>query len=663
MGDPEPGHSINLFARSLAKEHSPLEERQTVTWLVEKSNDAGHVKTFPTHQRQLKFDGQSVEMCEAFWGDLSCVHRGWVGVVQGIFQIIFGLRNVAYVAADQPGVAAFWLKRLGLISSRMLHGPVLGVTFYLVILMMAICGTQMLWPDSYKSQLWPQCVLIGCSIVALAIAGTGYRLTRSRVIARFWSWVKTTTLFVTGLMLLKIFWLDGIYPELTHVCPDHPGLLFYCHVLLVLLGLLWFTEIQILIAMAGCWFVALLHPRAHRPGLHAALLIPALAVGIWGQVIPLMWVTAKEGLGVLTDLKVFADVFDDALPFLGVQLMMMVVIMLATSVLMIRYFLWRRNASVQKFNQGSRAPRLIVNNSLQVVLAGCTAVGCILVSSLCVLQMLDISYQEYALGRLMVEANKYAVSVLVPMGGLVILMIPKLRPVFDMLLDAVNHFYFRPTKMDDALDDDDEFNIAETTFENGKLFFSRRDSLHLRLKRILTHYRDQYTHNPELVIVAHSQGTMIAIEALNDEELAWLNNSFRSVSLITMGSPFSHIYQHYFGHFYPSLDQPFWTSLRRRIDNWTNICRIDDFVGTEIRFPNSSFSDDMRAEFRQQATQSSGLPTSLERSRRLQSRPIEYSNHAVGRRGHTSYWSDHEVLAILREQLFGKSDSEKRSAA
>ncbi|MDG1874897.1 MAG: hypothetical protein P8J27_13365 [Mariniblastus sp.] len=663
VGDPDPGNTISLFARSLATEDCPLQERQEVIWLTEKSEN-DHVQTFPAHQRKIRSRDQTLELCEAFWGDLSRVRRGWVGVIQGIFQIVFGLRYVAYVAADQPGRGAYWLKRLGLISSKILHGPVLAVTFFLSILMVAVCGTEMLWPDSYKTNVWPLVVLSGCAMIALCISQIVSRITRSRVVSRFCFWLDVTTMFVTGLMLLKYFFLDQSFPVLAQVSPRHPGMLWHCRVLVVLLGLLWFVEIQVLLGMVICWFISLLHPRAYRPALHVAFLIPALAVGIWGQVVPLVWVSAKEGLGVLAKLPEFASVFDDALPFLGVQLMMLAVILAASSVLMVRYFLWRKNANVERFERGSRAPRLIINNSLQLVFAFCTAVGVFLVGSLCILQILGYAYTDYAIGRMLAEVNKYAVSVVVPMGGLMLLLIPHLRPAFDIVLDVVNHFYFRPTDMDDALVDDDEFDISETTFENGKLFFSRRDALHLRIKRILAHYRDQYDHQPELVIVSHSQGTMVAIEVLNDEEVCWVNNCFKSVSLITMGSPFSHLYQHYFGHYYPALDQPFWSSLRRRIDRWTNVCRIDDFVGTDVSFPLSkspAWESSAPNDLPNDAASRFQRPTKI--TEMVQSE-IVYSNLAVGARGHLSYWSDCEVLDLLREALFeDDSKSLQRRAA
>jgi pimeloyl-ACP methyl ester carboxylesterase len=194
--------------------------------------------------------------------------------------------------------------------------------------------------------------------------------------------------------------------------------------------------------------------------------------------------------------------------------------------------------------------------------------------------------------------------------------------------------------MQDALDDDDEFDINETTFESGNLFFSRRQAIHMRMQRILVHFRETLTDQPgcrpELIVVAHSQGTQIAIEVLNDPELDWLKNRFRSVRLITMGSPFTNLYQHYFGHIYPALDSPYWASLRQRLDQWANIFRIDDPVGTEIDFSPLHHCDGVCGK-------SDGHELTG---------PVKVSNHAVGCRGHVQYWTDREVLSIIQQVVF-----------
>ena len=389
--------------------------------------------------------------------------------------------------------------------------------------------------------------------------------------------------------------------------------------------------------------------------------------------LPMLWLGIKESAGVLANLPVFAAVFDDAIPFLGVQMMMAVTVLTILVLGLAAYDRWRRRTPEADFSNGKRAPRLIVHGSIQLALGICTAIGVSLVSALWLMNVAG-NYQTYSqswLGWFLAEANGYAIAVLVPIGGLLILALPNLRPGFDMILDVVNHFYFRPTGVDDVLDDDDEFDMSETTFNNGTLFFSRRDPLHARVKRILSHYRDCYSHLPELLIVSHSQGTMVAIETLNDKDLVWLNNSFSKVTLVTMGSPFHHLYQHYFGHVYPSLDRPFWASLRRRIDHWSNIFRVDDYVGTDIEFPQSLEEAGFESIDNPQHLGQVELATSPAPDTATQAfgGPAVYENHAVGPRGHQLYWCDRDVLEILRryvrgtEQRMESQSSEESRAA
>ena len=642
VGDPQPGETLSLFTRSIAEEDRPLYEAQQTLWLNEKpdlSESVTSVKTFPAHVRRLKFKDGWIELVEGFWGDLSQVRRGPIGVVFGLFQILFGLRYVAYVAADQPGVAAHWLKKLGLISSRILHGPVMGVTFYLAILTAAVVGTEVMWPKSYTGMMWTQVVLASCAGIAILASQLGNRITRSRVVKRFWFWVNITTAFVTGLMVIKHFTIDWHSTVAQYSGAALPGLIWYCRVLVVLLGLLWFVETLVVVAMAGCWLTAQFHPRANRRALHVAFLLPALTVGIWGQCIPLLWVSTKEVIVKLVELNEFKRLFDEAIPMLGVQFLMALVMTAVTLVLLLHYLRKRSSINAESFRRGQRVPRLLVHPVMQLSLGICTTIGVSLVMWISIVENSGNDWHSDALASLMGTANKYAIAVLMPLGGLMLFLLPKMRGVLDIILDVVNHFYFRATKIKDVLDDDDEFDIRESTFESGTLYFPRRDQILQRIKRILTHYRDEYSHRPDLVLVAHSQGTVDAIETLNDPEMDWLRNSFGKVTLVTMGSPVTHLYQHYFGHFYPPFTDRFWNTLHQQIDRWVNIFRVDDFVGLDVDF----------GHLPQSREEAMAMNRNLDSQCKLHF--AQCSNHPVGARGHVNYWADVEVLEILKSEL------------
>lgn len=663
VGDPEPGETLDCFARAVADRDRPLVETHHTMWLREKSPDEVRVASFGVPLRQMECGGQRVELAELFWGDLSRVRRGWLGILRGLFQIVFGLRYVAYVAADQPGGAAFRLKQLGLLSSRIVHGPALAVTFFLALLTIAVYASQLLWFGSYRGQLWTQVVISVCCIVALLSAEVGCRVARSRVVERFWFWVSATNVFVTGLMICKAMFLDQWFPEQANYSMIYPGLIAYCRILVVLLGLLWTVEMGVLLLMAVYWLLASLDSRVDRTAVHTAFLLPAASIGFWSQLLPVLWLTVRQGLNRIAELPEYLAIFDELIPLLGVQFMMTLVLGAVGVGVLAQYLRWRgRISRVGKDDRSawqhfeSDPPRLIVHAWLQRSLGFVMLVGIGLTLAVGVLQFIGHPYEQTRLGVLMAAVNKYAIAILLPAGSILFLGMKQLRPVFDIVLDVVNYFYFRSTTMTDVLDDDDEFDIAETTFQNGTLFFNRRDRIHYRLKRILSQYRDVLNHRPELVVVSHSQGTMVAIDTLNDADLTWLNQAFSKVTLITMGSPFSHLYQHYFRHLYPSLSHPHWQSLRAHVDEWLNVYRVDDFVGTRIDFAPAIALERSEADF--------GGSSSIHV---MEPARMRMRNLGVGPRGHQGYWCDRDVLEIIRPVIAAaateaESDAERRAA-
>ncbi len=115
-----------------------------------------------------------------------------------------------------------------------------------------------------------------------------------------------------------------------------------------------------------------------------------------------------------------------------------------------------------------------------------------------------------------------------------------------------------------------------------------------------------------LDIVSHSQGTVIALDVLRRHGARWgrmANGTPRQLTLVTMGSPWRHIYHQYFPARF-AVPPP----LPPQVAAWTNIFRVDDFIGTHVR-------DTPDGEI------------------------------AVGPGGHTNYWTDAEVRPHLRDHL------------
>jgi len=627
VGDPAPGETLSLFARSVAAADQPLSERQDVVWLDEKSSDPNHVQRFATHIRKLEIGGQRATLAEVFWGDLSRVRGGFVGAAFGLLEILFGLQYVAYAAARQKGLVVSAMRWLGLVAAGILHGPVLAVTFCLALLTLTLSGSEMVWPESWRGVLWTQVLICVVCGIAISAASLGTRVTRHEGALQFWHWVNITAMFISGLMIVKFFWLNSLVPEMVVTSEIRPGLIWYCRVLVWMLALLWLAEMFVVLALAATWIAGLYRPAAGRRALHTAFLIPTMIIGFWGLILPLLWVTAAESMRRFLHLDDYNLLFEQAAPMLGVQVIMAGVMGVISVFVVLRYASWRSSIFWLKsgMDRGGDPPRLIVHQGLKFAAGVCATIGVALIAILSVQQVRGVRYEEFAAGRMLFEANHYAVGILVPMIAPVCLLMftlfPRVRPVLDIVLDVINHFHFRRTTIEDTIDND-EFDIRETTFENGTKYFARRDAIHARIKNALAFFRDHTEGRPTLTLISHSQGTMIAIEVLNDPELAWLSSNFSQIRLVTMGSPFTHLYQFYFSHLYPPLDTEHWQEFRGRVKRWINICRRDDFVGTRIDFPTSTM-----------------VPG------------LEYSNHSVGARGHMNYWSDVEVLDILQREL------------
>ncbi len=91
-----------------------------------------------------------------------------------------------------------------------------------------------------------------------------------------------------------------------------------------------------------------------------------------------------------------------------------------------------------------------------------------------------------------------------------------------------------------------------------------------------------------LVFVAHSQGTVIMhdylIKALGERQQQL--GKLKRIDVLTVGSPLSHLYRHYFNE-YDQKDGANWgeSSLIERIDTWINMWRVDDPIGQDIELP------------------------------------------------------------------------------
>ncbi len=144
--------------------------------------------------------------------------------------------------------------------------------------------------------------------------------------------------------------------------------------------------------------------------------------------------------------------------------------------------------------------------------------------------------------------------------------------------------------------------------------FILRNQINSRFKRTL-HYTLEAYSPKHVTIISHSQGTVIATQMLQDGKPAEAGNnagkrfdlhyllekaSSPPVTLVTMGSPVTHIYRRYFKEFFQvsrkrmPISDP---NGNKVMTQWYNIHRSDDFVGTRIGDRLDQDEDDLAHNF------------------------------------------------------------------
>lgn len=588
IGDQRQGETVERLASSYFANGAVKIDKSTL-WLPEHVDVEGNgdkVDAYSVELVKVEKD-PNLLFAEVYWADISRVLAGFLGFFVGVWQILTGLRFVIEEAAHPESDApvspvmhgVFWLGRA---INFILVGPLVAMNILLLTLTIGV-----FWDLEGIGEE------IAFLFTALLFIGVLFWLSKTEYVT------KTTLLMTLGSLFYFIFHVTVIYEPSFYL----ENIRDYGYLLIRASSIFWSILailVWILLSISGVVFLYFSMMRRHWPSLVIACAGPCLSVGLWSFVLANFWMFVLHNVLPRAGTINVSEVVEAGIPFLS--LIWLSAICVGGALLMV--FLGRRQVAKRKNNIPADWLRLIFSPVAVIVI--------LLFASLWIVATVNAWFATEdrnlipGIQGFIDFLNLKIVSVVAVVLGLFGIFMRKIGQALDLLLDIVT--YFRQEKSNVSMsfprknggDDDHE------PTRNFKTRFLKREKIADRFRSLIYHLV-HHMEVDEITVVAHSQGTVTAIRELETID-DWLDEKRPAIKLITMGSPYTHVYEYYFPRNF-DVAKP-------KVDQWINIYAIDDYVGTVINGKT----------------------------------PTAPTNIPVAAIGHNGYWTDIPVMNIIQDK-------------
>ena len=647
VGVKEAGVSSDLLAVSVAdKGLQPVSSDDFNNAEDVLHNEADKIQVFPCRIRQYAGSKRKRVIADFYWGDITNSKIGFLGLWIAIFKTIMGLGHViresakeVYRESDQGrSVASFIVK--------VLHGPIVAINLVMLAGVLIASFLELLTEEPGGGELSPLIIGAIAIIGGLALRGRA----RSYLERLLWCWVVISGAFVLLLQIVPLVMpqnvemmagLERLVGNL--ICTTDgdkcrevvSGIYLDGILLLIFVQLCSLLNLLLLLALTVC-FQKSKHETTSKPV--PSLVFPSVVL------MTVMWIFFIACLWSLTitpwwELIPHGDIQNFGLRILLAVVPILVCIAVVSVFVLLNRIAWAGRLrqhwqGVQYFDdeiENAELHRVIVSPKISVlmylsfvlftllsiyILLPHAAVELLnqneLIAHVSTLIEMMGGYYKYMIG--------FVIASVIAITGFAYLV----RDGIDVATDIIT--YLNDYSWKTGKSDEEE---TQTYLEKwlslkmppvSKTGYYNRKRIKMRLELLVAKLVKQEKPD-EIYIVSHSQGTVIAMDVIDEYGSEWRKSmkSGARFGLVTMGSPYTHIYNHYFPSSFPDVSsrkglQP--VGNGGILDNWINIFRVDDFVGTHID-PDG----------------------------------IWPKEHPVLPNGHTSYWVDVNVARILQSAL------------
>ncbi|MEM8485307.1 MAG: hypothetical protein AAF564_07140 [Bacteroidota bacterium] len=538
---------------------------------------------------------------ELYWDDLSNVKQTLWGTIYGIFDIILSIRFLVPPLEKFGG--AIWPARFSRVFFWLLRGPILalGLVAFLVWVLIDLvyiareqirksgAGDAFFPESSLVDLIAAACAIAALSLIVLMVLGKQplFRGYTAKVIILL-------LIFYAGVLMIQPAWGSINYTDSVALY----GALFVAPV-----RVSWFVaNLVVLLILVVILPLSMLW-REHLVSQVACSLIPLISLMFWVALMPLVLVGMYLATPESMQVAVQQQILTRSVPTAGwIYLCLFFVAFVAGVVWAIRSYRVKKMLAAAQGAAYTKADPMRVVVSPYISVALYTAAVILTPMALLVLWNTEFKWPTYFqqfissdLSATRIEMNAWLESTFLmravrnwtpAISGYVIVLGTFLIPLLNynrdgirrglgILLDVIN--YFRPLPAQD-------FSQVLPAYDD--ITFSVRAQILHRFKQV-TRYFTAQTGAPKadrLVLITHSQGTVLALDFLQNPAFNEALSGFKKVQLVTMGSPFCHIY----GYYFPGIHNQCVAfdpekEAGKPVTHWLNIYRTDDYIGTHVQ--------------------------------------------------------------------------------
>lgn len=635
VGEQVPGETIDEFVGGVCEEldlGGPV-QNNTLLLANAEATDDNLLDLFPCHQRRVANPEQDEELvvAEVHWADISPAPSGVVGTAIDLLRLVLGL---GYIALDnvQNNVVSgnAYVQRLVPLFIWVFYAIIAPLNLFLFIGAISLLADPLL----IKFDENPNIAYMILALLGAAFAGGG--ILRAKATSTYIDRLILASLGVFGIVAVvfaALFLLDVNLNFLSFASPACFELKgqgaadkLTCFTGLGVFGLQssWLFAVTLLILLLIVSLPGIRrHPWDKRSiylAVCAAMLVlwMTITVAIWSLVVKAVGSLSGSGEevesgAVLPAVKIINNGFEVATQTLVYGVFSLVVLAIAAGFVAVRRFQKRHELSEHDGYSSEidkKYGRLILNPWLNLALF--IAIAAFAFSAYVALAEFLVKAWSYTPEELgdgfwaTIYINALAVDTWIKKGNdfsyLVITLIGfgilnfsgSIAAVIGVARDVTSYLT--------------RSHRANPMAAASRSKYVYADEIQDRFRAVVSHVvaQEGAQNVGRITFMTHSQGTVVA--AIGLKTLA--QDLPVKPTLITMGSPVTHIYGHYFERNYQFTD-----ASNAALERWINIYRRDDFVGT-----------------------------------RVHGNGTQAQNFKVRPKGHSHYWSDETVWEIFKER-------------